>query len=88
MQNLVMAQWMMLARAVAIDDAALHDPKTFASEARVRLSQFGITPDDLTKLRIQFVSAEEAERRGSVQTGQGNQQSSRDRYGPHLKAVT
>lgn len=88
MQNLQMAQWMMLARAVALDDAALSDPKAFASEARVRLSQFGVTPDDLTKLRIQFVSADEAERRGKTGAGDSQQaQSTRERYGPHLQAV-
>lgn len=87
MQNLQMAQWMMLARAVALDDAALSDPKSFAAEARVRLSQFGVTPDDLTKLRIQFVGADEAERRGKTGSGEAQPQSTRERYGPHLQAV-
>jgi hypothetical protein len=86
MQNLQMAQWMMLARAVALDDAALSDPKTFAAEARLRFSQFGVTPDDLTKMRIQFVAADEAERRGTTR-GEVAPQSARQRYGPHLTAV-
>jgi hypothetical protein len=87
MQNLVMAQWMVLARAVALDDAALSDPKAFAAEARMRLSQFGVTPDDLTKLRIQFVSADEAERRGKAGSSTPQAQNTRDKYGPHLQAV-
>lgn len=88
-QSLQKAQWMILARAVAIDDAALSDPKTFASEARIRLGQFGITPDELLKMRIQIVAADEAERRGRPPAGPGEvRQTAADRVGPHLRAVT
>lgn len=83
-ENLQMAQWMMLARAIAIDDAALEDPKTFASEARIRLEQFGITPDALLKMRVAIVTADEAERRGRPPQPGSEQpaQTSQQRYGP------
>lgn len=86
-QNLQLAQWMLLARAVAIDDASLSDPK-LAPEARIRLGQFGVTPDELLKMRVAIVTADEAERRGRPPEGGGApQQSSAQRYGPHLSAV-
>lgn len=84
--NLQLPQWMLLARAVAVDDASLTDPKTYAAEARIRLSQFGVTPDDLLKMRISIVAADEAERRGRTPNAP-EQQSSRDRFGPHLQSV-
>lgn len=84
-EGLQMAQWMMLARAVAVDDAALGDPKTFAAEARIRLEQFGITPDALLKMRVAIVTAEEAERRGrrtDNPSGDQQTQTAQDRFGP------
>lgn len=80
-ENLQMAQWMLLARAVALDDAALTDPKTYASEARIRLAQFGVTPDELLKMRVAIVTAEEAERRGRAPSDGSQPQSSEQRYG-------
>src|SRR4051812_45648416 len=62
-KGLQAAQWDMLGRALMIDDAALTDPKTYAAEARLRLAKYGIDPDDLLKLRIQIVAADEAEER-------------------------
>lgn len=79
------AQWHMLARAMCLDDASLVDPK-WAAEARLRLTKYGIDPDDLLKLRIQIVAADEAEerrRQGKLPPSGG---SARDRRGP-LKAV-
>jgi hypothetical protein len=80
------AQWDMLARAMMLDDAALTNPKDYASEARLRLAKYGIDPDDLLKLRIQIVAADEAEerRRGPKLPPDGSQ--SRQKYGP-LTAV-
>jgi hypothetical protein len=59
------AQWDMLARAVALDDASLGDPK-LAGEARQRFQKYGVDPDDLLRLRIQIVAADQAERRNRV----------------------
>lgn len=77
------AQWDMLARAMMIDDAALSNPKDFAAEARLRLAKYGVDPDDLMKLRIQIVAADEAEKRGRAPAklpADGSQ--SRQKYGP------
>lgn len=82
-QNLQKAQWMMLARAVALDDAALKEPKTYAAEARIRMAQFGVTPDELLKMRVAIVSADEAERRGRPPADgeKGKGQGSEQRFG-------
>jgi len=79
------AQWDMLARAIMVDDASLSDPK-WAAEARQRFTQFGITPDDMLKQRIQIVAADEAEerRKQGKEPPAGN--TSRNRRGP-LTAV-
>jgi hypothetical protein len=84
-KGLQAAQWDMLARAVALDDASWSEPK-WASEARLRFSKYGIDPDDLMRLRIQIVAADEAEerRRGPKVPPDGSQ--SRQKYGP-LTAV-
>jgi hypothetical protein len=84
--NLQRAQWMVLARAVAVDDASMTDPKLCA-EARIRLSQFGVTPDELLKMRIQIVAADEAERRGRVPSDAPPRKAASARIGPHLRAV-
>lgn len=85
-QNLQLAQWMILARAVALDDASLHDPK-LANEARIRLSQFGVTPDDLLKMRITVVAADEAERRGTTRPKAEEREPASKRLGPHLRVA-
>lgn len=76
------AQWDMLARAMMIDDAALTNPKDYASEARLRLAKYGIDPDDLLKLRIQIVAADEAEQRRRPPGLPPDGSQSRQRFGP------
>ncbi|HJT91699.1 MAG TPA: hypothetical protein VJ777_07105 [Mycobacterium sp.] len=84
-KGLQAAQWDMLARAVALDDASWSEPK-WAAEARLRFAKYGIDPDDLLKLRIQIVAADEAEerRRSSKPPPDGSQ--SMQKFGP-LTAV-
>lgn len=79
---LLPAQWSSLARAVAYDEAALVG-KCSASEARLRLAKFGIDPDDMLRLRVQVVAADEAERRGSAAK---SAPSARERRGPLTSA--
>lgn len=55
------AQWSLLARAIALDDASLNGFPVHAKEARLQFSKFGIAPDDLVKMRIQFAQADEVE---------------------------
>lgn len=73
---LLPAQWSSLARAVAYDEAALLGRgKVSPSEARLRLAKFGVDPDDLMRLRVQVVAADEAEARRqkpSPQASYGN----------------
>lgn len=59
--NLQAAQWSSLARALMIDDAMVSGETKLAGEARLRLAKYGIDPDDLARLRIQIVQADEAE---------------------------
>lgn len=79
------AQWDMLARAVMLDDASLTEPK-YAAEARLRFSKYGIDPDDLLRLRIQIVAADEAESRRGRRPEQPEGSDARTRRGP-LTAV-
>lgn len=59
--NLVTAQWLLLARAMILDDALLSGSMSAASEARLQLAKFGIAPDDVARLRIQFAQADTIE---------------------------
>lgn len=59
--NLVTAQWLLLARAMILDDALLSGSVSAASEARLQLAKFGIAPDDVARLRIQFAQADTIE---------------------------
>lgn len=76
--NLQAAQWSSLARAMAIDDAMVAGETKLAGEARLRLAKYGIDPDDLARLRIQIVQADEAEEKRSPAGGQA----ARQRRGP------
>lgn len=81
-KGLQAVQWDMLARAVMLDDASLTDPK-WAAEARQRFTQYGISPDDMLKHRIQIVAADEAEdrrKKPGATTGDGS--SAMAKYGP------
>jgi hypothetical protein len=75
--NLQAAQWSSLARAMAIDDAMVSGETKLAGEARLRLAKYGIDPDDLARLRIQIVQADEAEEKRTPAGG-----SARQRRGP------
>lgn len=57
------AQWSSLARAIMIDDAVIAGKLGLAAESRLRLAKYGIDPDDLARLRVQIVAADEAEER-------------------------
>lgn len=63
------AQWSSLARAVMIDDAMIAGKLTLAAESRLRLAKYGIDPDDLARLRVQIVAADEAEERRGPKAG-------------------
>lgn len=67
--SLQAAQWSSLARAIMIDDAMLSGDTKLAGESRLRLSKYGIDPDDLARLRVQIVAADEAEERRSPAKG-------------------
>lgn len=67
--NLQAAQWSSLARALMIDDAMVSGELRLAAEARLRLSKYGIDPDDLARLRVQIVQADEAEERRGPKPG-------------------
>jgi hypothetical protein len=75
--NLQSAQWSSLARAVMIDDAMLAGETKLAAESRLRLAKYGIDPDDLARLRIQIVAADEAEEKRGPAVAQA-----RERRGP------
>lgn len=64
--NLVTAQWLLLARAMILDDALLNGSVSAASEARLQLAKFGIAPDDVARLRFSFAQADQAEARVPV----------------------
>ena len=55
------AQWSSLARAMMIDDAMVSGETKLAAESRLRLAKYGVDPDDLARLRVQIVAADEAE---------------------------
>jgi hypothetical protein len=76
--NLQSAQWASLARAMMIDDAMVSGETKLAAESRLRLAKYGIDPDDLARLRIQIVQADEAEEKRGPAAGQA----ARQRRGP------
>lgn len=73
--NLVSAQWLLLARAMILDDALLAGSVTAAAEARLQLAKFGIAPDDVARLRIQFAQAD------TVEASAPRRSSNRERFG-------
>ena len=64
LQNIVDAQWSMLALSMMLLDkwVATGDDYT-AKELRLQLAKFGIAPDDIARLRYSFAIAETAENR-------------------------
>lgn len=64
------AQWSLFARAMILDDAVISGELRHAAEARLQMAKFGIAPDDLARLRIQFAQADEVEeKRRSSRSG-------------------
>lgn len=60
------AQWSLLARTMMLDDAFVSGDMKAATESRLQLQKFGIAPDDVARLRIQFAQADVAdEQRGT-----------------------
>lgn len=66
---LVNAQWSLLARAMVLDDALMRGKTSVAAEARLQFAKFGIAPDDVLRMRVQVVQAEEAESKREVVQG-------------------
>lgn len=75
------AQWSLLARAMLLDDAVMRGEARHAGEARLQMQKFGIAPDDVLRMRVQVVQADEAEAKREVE-----QAASPDRWAS-LKAV-
>lgn len=64
-RDLQQAQWELLARAVMLDDAVVRGQLKHAAEARLQLAKFGVAPDDVARLRIQFANADTADTKAS-----------------------
>ena len=60
------AQWSWLARAMVLDDAVMRGEAKWAAEARLQMAKFGIAPDDVLRMRVQIVQADEAEAKSEV----------------------
>lgn len=63
------AQWSLLARAMVLDDAVMRGEAKWAAEARLQMAKFGIAPDDVLRMRVQIVQADEAEAKSEVSSG-------------------
>lgn len=63
------AQWSLLARAMILDDAVMRGEAKWAAEARLQMAKFGIAPDDVLRMRVQIVQADEAEAKAEVASG-------------------
>lgn len=90
-QNLQRAQWLLLGRAMCLDDYAMTTGETkTVTEARLQLSKFGVAPDDVAKLRIFFADADEKDAKRQEREARTNrvapETQSRKRYGG-LRAV-
>lgn len=66
---LLTAQWSLLARAMCLDDAVMSGEAKWAAEARLQLAKFGIAPDDVLRMRVQVVQADEVEAKSEVSSG-------------------
>ena len=60
------AQWSLLARAMVLDDAVMRGEAKWAAEARLQMAKFGVAPDDVLRMRVQIVQADEAEAKSEV----------------------
>lgn len=85
--ELQLAQWHTLARAMMLDDLGqVPDKERCLAESRMQISKFGVTPDDLAKLRIFFADAAEKEAKGEARKARSDQPDAKARYGG-LRAV-
>lgn len=64
-QNMLEAQWSLLASAVMLQDAVWAGEFKWAGEARQQFAKYGITPDDVLRRRITISVAESSE----IETG-------------------
>lgn len=62
-QNLVEAQWILLASSMIYADAMFSGDLRAGQELRLQLAKYGISPDDVARLRISFAVAEVTEKR-------------------------
>lgn len=63
------AQWSLLARAMVLDDAVMRGEAKWAAEARLQFAKYGLAPDDVLRMRVQIVQADEAEAKSEVSSG-------------------
>jgi len=63
-----------------LDDAVMEGDARFASEARLQIAKFGITPDDVARLRFVLAQAEGAED-ANAERSERRSVSARERYG-------
>ena len=70
-------EWNYLAETALLQNEFWNGDMKVASELRLRAAKFGATPEDRARLRIQVVSANEAEAKAE---DRGNLPSSRMRY--------
>lgn len=75
-------EWNYLAETALIQNEFWNGDMKVASELRLRAAKFGATPEDRARLRIQVVSASEAEAKAE---GYANMPSSRTKYSPAPK---
>jgi len=69
-RNLLPAQWSSLARAFMLDDALMSGDQKMAVEARMRLSKYGIDPDDLLRMRVIVSTSDHQESEASPMNAQ------------------
>lgn len=76
--------WQYLLETAYIQNEFWNGDMKVAAELRLRASKFGATPEDRARLRIQVITADEAEAKADAR---GNVPSSRGRYSAPPKAV-
>lgn len=73
--NLLRAQWVVLARAMVLDDLVMAGDVRHVSELRLQLAKFFVAPDDMMRGRIVAAQADEADAKRPAAS------SSRERFG-------
>lgn len=77
-EDLTAVDWLYLLETAYIHTAFWNGDMKAASELRLRMANFGATPADRARLRIQVVTAIEVEEKSKAK---GNLPASRERYG-------